>query len=577
MVLVPLTGVLLLAILAREAGGQVVINEIFPDPEGADAGAEFVELFNAGAQAQSLAGMRLQFANGAEGPTWYTRWTGVAGDLLEPGQRFLIVDRNWLGAVPGDAEVYLGLQNGPDAVRLEQDGLALDMVGYGPLTDVFLYEGHPVALAAGMALGRRPDGLDTDDNQADFVQTSPTPGIANFEPYALRVVNLALEPPSLPQVGLSVAANLELENIGIHPLPAGTLWVGVGEKMLSVHWEELVPGQVRTLQCYLRPICLGRQPLWLDLPMPSVPDTLRLEVGNLQVGPEHLVINEVLGAPDRHQGEWVELLATGSVSLTAGSYRLRDEDGSWCQLPAVTLLPGQLLVLAQDAVALAAWHQENLEHGAVSDCGVNQAPADVVQFPGTWPTLNNSPPDDRDFPDRLWLAGPDGTVVDHVFLNAEGLASGIQLPEGKSLERLAILPVGPGTTNWSVCTHRAGSTPGCPNSVSQPPTGGLDLHLVPEQLDWDSGNTSLHIRFTLEEPAMGWAVRIFDLWGGLVRDVGGDGLGPGPRDLLWDGRDDRGSYLASGGYVVYLQVVDKAGTTLKTAKALAVIRNGRLR
>ena len=25
-----------------------------------------------------------------------------------------------------------------------------------------------------------------------------------------------------------------------------------------------------------------------------------------------------------------------------------------------------------------------------------------------------------------------------------------------------------------------------------------------------------------------------------LRDFGGDGLGPGPRDLLWDGRDDRG-------------------------------------
>lgn len=143
MVIVPLTWVISLAVLARPAGGQVAINELFPDPEGADAGAEFVELFNGGSLEQSLNGMRLQFANGAEGPTWYTRWTGSAEDLIGPGQHFLIVDRNWLGPAQGDAEVYLGLQNGPDAVRLEKEGVVLDMVGYGPLTDTFLFEGQP--------------------------------------------------------------------------------------------------------------------------------------------------------------------------------------------------------------------------------------------------------------------------------------------------------------------------------------------------------------------------------------------------------------------------------------------------
>lgn len=564
-----------LVVLAGQSGGQVVINELLPDPDGADGGAEFVELINVGTQARSLAEMKIQFANGAESPTWYTRWTGEADDLLAAGGRFLIVDRNWLGVVPGDAEVYLGLQNGPDAVRLEQEGMVLDLVGYGPLTDESLFEGHPVAVTPGAALARRPDGADTDDNHADFVQTDPTPGSVNFQPYALRVVSLVLEPPSLPQTGLTVAARWELENSGIHPLPAGTLAVLVGQQRLSVHWQELAPGLVRALQCFLRPTSPGLQILGLELPVSGIADTLRIDAGGLQVGPEGLVINEVLGAPDRNQGEWVELLVVGPEPVAGGDFSIRDEDGSWSSLPATTWLPGQLVVLAQDATALAAWRQDNQEHGAVSTCSANQIPAEVIQFPGAWPTLNNSPPESRSFPDRLWLAGPAQMVVDHVFLNEEGLATGIQLDEGKSLERLGVWPAGPGSTNWSVCTHPVGSTPGCLNSVFRATTSRIDLHLVPEFLDLHSGITSLHVRFTLESPATGWAVRVYDLWGGLVRDLGGDGLGPGSRDLIWDGRNDEGKVLFSGGYVVILEAFDEAGTTLEKAKALAVIRDDR--
>ena len=92
---------------ATVAAAELVINEFLPDPFGSDGGREFVELLNSGTRTVDLGGWRLQFANGAEGAVWQTRWTGQAGQMLAPGERFLIVDRNWVDPVPGDAEVAL--------------------------------------------------------------------------------------------------------------------------------------------------------------------------------------------------------------------------------------------------------------------------------------------------------------------------------------------------------------------------------------------------------------------------------------------------------------------------------------
>ena len=153
----------------RVCWGALVINEFLPDPAGSDGGREFVELLNGGSEAQSLDGVRLQFGNGAEGPAWVTRWEAPPGLWLEPSARFLIVDRNWLGQPGWNAEAYLGLQNGPDALRLVRGEQVLDMVGYGPLTDQDMMETEPADIAPGMSLARRPDGRDTGNNRSDFV------------------------------------------------------------------------------------------------------------------------------------------------------------------------------------------------------------------------------------------------------------------------------------------------------------------------------------------------------------------------------------------------------------------------
>ena len=571
--LAPLPGLTLLWALLRmplsvQAG--LVINEFLPDPAGTDGGREFVELMNTGSVAIDLTAVELQFANGAVSAEWATRWRGEGFGSLAPGDRFLIVDRNWLGTEPGAAEVYLGLQNGPDAIRLQQGGVVLDMVGYGPLTDSELFEGTPVGVSAGRALARRPDGHDSQDNGADFVSVEPTPGQRNFQPYSVAMENQVLEPPSLPRPGELLRVTLVLRNDGTEELPGGPCRLAwSGGEVLS-WWDTTAPGVERTLVFVARPAERGLLAMWWEYVVPGRADTLRSQVGPVQVGAGTLRLHEVLPAPDQGQGEWVEIEWTGTQALDLAGYALRDEDGSWARLPSVLMAPGQLVVAAEDSAALMDWWLANRNAGAAPCAATSAAP--LLLSPSGWPSLNNTAPDSRLHADRVYLADPQGVVIDAVAWGGPQH----ELPDrGLSLERIGAEPVNPGATNWMVSTSLAGSTPGCANSVAAVPVdaaGGEALAVSPPLLDRLTGPSAVHIRFSLVGVEAGWEVLVFNLWGDEVRDFGGDVRGPGPRDLVWDARDNSGRSVGPGAYIVWLEIRRDNDQVLRREKVRMVVR-----
>ena len=555
---------LALVVVCGPSHGGPVINEFLPDPEGSDGGREFVELMNPGPETVDLSGVRLQFANGAEGAVWTTRWTGPTGSFLAPGALFLIVDRNWQGSAQGQAEVYLGLQNGPDALRLVRDEAVLDLVGYGPLTDAEMMEVAPAAVAVGRAVARRPDGNDTDHNGLDFVNADPTPGLRNFQPYDLVVTDWSLDPPSTDRAGTEIRFGVTVFNKGTETIPVREVSLLVGGRPYRALLDLTPPDAARLLTWRFTPELAGLLPLEIVVPLPVAGDTLVLRPASLQVGPGPLVLNEVMPAPSAGQGEWIEVAAAGPASVELGAFRIRDQDGGWLPLPDMRIGAGEFAVLAQDSLALADWQMANLEHGAHVACDPVVVFGNLRQLRG-WPSLNNSPPDGREYADRIYLAGPGGAVVDHLTL-ADGLTA------GRSLERLALKPRNPGANNWAPATAGQGSTPGCANSVSLAGMIPGPLAVEPGILEPGRGATTLHFIFTLDPDHQGWRLRVFDLWGQQVRDLGGEELGPGTRDLPWDGTDESGRALPGGGYVAVLTLAGPRGETRAVRKALLAIR-----
>jgi len=80
--------------------------------------------------------------------------------------------------------------------------------------------------------------------------------------------------------------------------------------------------------------------------------------------------------------------------------------------------------------------------------------------------------------------------------------------------------------------------------------------------------------FEVPSTGLGWEVRVHDLWGQRVRDLGGDGLGAGRRELVWDGLDDVGAAVPNGGYVVSLRWRLPDGGQVQAARRLVVVRRG---
>ena len=178
-------------------GTGLVINEINYDMSATED-QEFVEIFNAGAQAVTLAGWRLEMVNGNGGAVYDTYDLGTAGPTLAPGAYLVVADETVV--VPAGALVIrmasaqngnLNIQNGdPDGVRLingANPDAPADGVSYGgPMPGTS--EGASSAPddpndANGQSIGRCANGHDTNDNAADFLlNTSASPGAANLCP-----------------------------------------------------------------------------------------------------------------------------------------------------------------------------------------------------------------------------------------------------------------------------------------------------------------------------------------------------------------------------------------------------------
>ncbi|MFC1618284.1 lamin tail domain-containing protein [Patescibacteria group bacterium] len=166
-------------LLAVGVSAQVVINEIYYDDPGGD-NENYIELKNNGSP-QPLEGWTVKTLN-QDGDVTKTvvfpLMTLGAGAYLvigEPGFPYVNIE------APG---ISSSLQAGPcDAVQLfDPVSQIIDAVQYEPAECEYqLGEGEPAGGSSTTAhsIGRFPDGMDTDDNSADFCETCISPGGGN--------------------------------------------------------------------------------------------------------------------------------------------------------------------------------------------------------------------------------------------------------------------------------------------------------------------------------------------------------------------------------------------------------------
>jgi hypothetical protein len=160
------------------ASGPIVLNEVLYDTVGADNDV-FVEL--RGTPGQSLVGYSLVGIAGDTGTVYRT--IALSGTIPASGL-YLVATSNGNATLRASAQLIANVdfQNGPDGIALRgPEGETIDALAYAAAgaSIMSVGEGTPaLAPAPGQSLART-NGVDTNQNAADFTAKTPTPGAAN--------------------------------------------------------------------------------------------------------------------------------------------------------------------------------------------------------------------------------------------------------------------------------------------------------------------------------------------------------------------------------------------------------------
>jgi hypothetical protein len=156
---------------AGPCDGKVVINELMT--AGASAYDEFIELYNPGGCAVPLGGWKLGYRSGT-GSAAPPILTFAPGSSI-PAKSFLVIGRpEFSGKKDITITSSTSMAADKGQVGLEDDkGTLVDAVGYGAATGAYV-EGSPAPTPdTSGSISRKTDGVDTNDNAADFAKTKP--------------------------------------------------------------------------------------------------------------------------------------------------------------------------------------------------------------------------------------------------------------------------------------------------------------------------------------------------------------------------------------------------------------------
>jgi hypothetical protein len=516
----------------------VCINEVLYDPAGADQGCEYVELFHAGSQSLDLAGWRLEAGNGAAPGDWRLQWKGTSGDVIAPGGFFLIADD--AVTARADARAHLSLQNGPDAVRLLSPSGGGDRVGWGELAHAEYYEGRPAPDApSGSALVRITDGLDRDDNEADFrAATWLSPGTTNAPEWALLLADVHAEPPVLddcdPGTLFATVTNSGARGLVLTDLTLDVLAPALRVSSPAFSRADLAPTQ-STLVTWR--IDRAGEPAVAPIRV-AVRGPAGIEAAGecrVRAGTGSVVIAELLYDPATDEGEWIELWNRDERAIDLAGWSVSDASRRATRLVAPALLAaGGRMIVAEAGEAFLAAHPTVLATG-------------VAAREGAWPSLNNSVDPDLGYADEIVLADGDGVPVDYVryspgSLDGHGVSLERWISGGDLADPCALVP----------CPAPSGSTPGSDLPGAPPADQG---GLAPRPLIFypDRAGESRYCRVVLSAPGTPRAhvtADIYALDGTRVATLAAGAECTGPLWLTWDGCGAGGRALPTGLYLV---------------------------
>jgi hypothetical protein len=443
---------IIVAVIASILSSEVVINELLYDPEGADSGYEWIELYNNEDNSVQLQDWQLQKA-GSQFESFYT----FPSYTLEPYSFLLIGESNIDEA---DLITNLAMQNGgscTDGVRL----LAAD----SSYTDTILYDtpnsnklpcdvNQPglffaIDVDSSNSLARVENGIDTNNCQEDWFECDePTPGLANIYP-----IDLAVELLEIDQVGQQIELEIEVFNLSTQPVDNSDVCVKISSNqhdITEVALPEISAGgsylftwnfEITNASYYyyeVEVICLQDNNLENNKAK-----------GSVLYGASPIILNEVMFDPAENAPEWLELYVRDGCEYNVDNLRITDAAAG--EIYFTGYIYDYVVICENKQQLLAIYSDLNTEKILQAD---------------NWTTLNNSE-------ENLLLHDDCGTVLDT--LSYEGS----EQTDDISLERVD--PYCDEDITWLPSVAVLGATPAAANSVL-PATTDLTVHFSSIQI-----------------------------------------------------------------------------------------------
>jgi hypothetical protein len=430
------TVIIMVTVIVSWLSAEVVINEILYDPEGADSGYEWIELYNNADTNLQLQGWQLQKA-GSQFENFYT----FPSYTLE-AHSFLLIGEN--NVDEADIITNLSLQNGGSCT----DGVRL-LSSSGDYTDTFLYDapnsnelpsdlfqpGQNFApdVKAGNSLARKENGVDTDNCQEDLFECEdPTPGSANFYP-----IDLAVEVLQIEQNEGQLQLQLEVINLSTQPVDNYQASLEIRCNQLST--EEVTLPEISAGESYI-----FEQVFFVDesgyyyftAELNYLQDSNlenNISTASLIFQSSPIIINEVMFDPSENEPEWLELYVRDGCEYNVDNLRIIDAAEREIEFRGNIY---DYAVVSENKAELLSIY--------------NSLDSSKVIQANTWTTLNNGE-------ENLVIKDDCQTILDSMFYEGSGET------EGNSLER--VNPYSDEEIQWLPSLAELGATPAAANSV----------------------------------------------------------------------------------------------------------------
>lgn len=527
---------LLFLFICSLLGASVKINEICYNPQGADHGKEWIELYNPTDRDINITNWLI-----VSGGSQYSLDYVFPYYILRAG-RFVVVGGD---AVPQAHFVHnFSFQNGggaTDGVRLiSEDGNYTDTVVYDSpnINELMDDSGQPATNFAqntpdGCSLARIMDGYDTNICSQDFiVESSPTPGMPNHV-YADYSLSEAEMNPS--GAGWQLVFRIS-NNSMLSPSQNALLKVFHEDEAVIIEEIEPIPARGFVIKDYY--LELDWQVLWLniDLEGDTNPENNTIYLSAEGTPGGGVVINEIMPMPlPRHQ-EWVEIYSRPGRNRSE-TYILKDASQSSVSF---TLPPvAGYFVICKDKEML-------LEDYPFCP------PGNVIKV-SRFPSLN-------DDGDELYLYNEDGTeLLDFMEYSRDMIA------RDKALLRFE----GDDEVIWK----KGNANPGKANNYQVPSDPDID----PDQIERikiigspASETEQIGISYAFDDADdLKISCSVFDLKGHKLRSLASGETHPNRGVIYWDGKNSNGRRTARGLYIILWE--SKSGKEKLYRRQLSVV------